>query len=168
VKYPKIHLFRTFIYFIRGEKRATSFIMLRSSSFILCLWSLLGSTVEAALTCDAAFDSETDMCFCEIIEETENNSTAEVYIAGLFDTESYDWGLEIFNFTVSLINNHTDGWNDDIFDDGTFLKWRIADTACDASAAARAYWGLRTENGGVPMHGIVGARCSGASIELVS
>jgi hypothetical protein len=167
VEDPKIHLFRSLMFFIGGEKRAPSFIMLRLSSFILCLWSLLGS-IEAALTCDAAFDYETDMCNCEIIEETANSSIKEVYIAGLFDTESYYWGPEIFNFTVSLINNHTNGWNDEIFDDETFLKWRVANTACDASVAARAYWGLRTENGGVPMHGIVGARCSGASIELVS
>jgi hypothetical protein len=150
--------------------------MVRLSSFILCLWSLLGSTgvflirpIEAALTCGegTAVDFETEVCYCENIQETEDNST-EVYIAGLIDTESYDWALEIFNFTVSLINNHTDGWNDDIFDDGTFLKWRVANTGCDASVAAKAYWDLRTENGGVPMHGIVGARCSSASIGLVS
>jgi hypothetical protein len=157
------------------KKRATLnlIIMLRLSSSILYLWSLLGSTsvillrsTDAALTCGegTALDFETDVCFCEIEEE----SSTEVYIAGLFDTESYDWGQEIFNFTVSLINNHTDGWNDDIFDDGTFLKFDVANTACDASVAATAYWDLRTENGGVPMHGIVGARCSSASIGLVS
>jgi hypothetical protein len=41
-----------------------------------------------------------------------------VYIAGLFD-ENFDWGREISR-PLALINNHSDGWNDDIFNDGTF------------------------------------------------
>jgi len=64
-----------------------------------------------------------------------------------------------------LINDHSDGWFDDVLDDGTVLEWTIADDDCDATTAARAYWDLRTQNGGKP-HGIVGCRCSDASIAV--
>jgi hypothetical protein len=140
------------------------------------LGSLLGSaglfplSTQAQLTCGegTTLDSDTGVCFCEQIDLTaRSNDTKSVYIAGLFDAENFDWGREIFEFTCSLINDHSDGWNDDILNDGTVLKWKVADTKCDGTAAARAYWDLRMENGGVPVHGIVGARCSGASITLV-
>jgi hypothetical protein len=147
---------------------------MKLSSFA-SLVSLLGSaglfplSTQAQLTCGegTTLDSDTDVCLCESDLAASSNDTKSVYIAGLFDTENFDWGREIFETTCSLINNHSDGWNDDILNDGTVLKCKVADTKCDGTVAARAYWDLRKENGGVPMHGIVGARCSGASITLV-
>lgn len=66
---------------------------------------------------------------------------------------------------MSLINDHSDGWFDEVLNDGTVLEYEIADSACRATYAARAYWNLRTRHGGKP-HGIVGCRCSSASIAV--
>ena len=72
---------------------------------------------------------------------------------------------KIFRFTVSLINDHQNGWHDDVLGDGTVLESAIANSACDDTTAARAYWDLRTQNDGPP-HGVVGPRCSGSCIAV--
>jgi hypothetical protein len=41
------------------------------------------------------------------VSPTDKQQSNEVYIAGIFDLNSYDWGADIFNFTVKLIN---EGW----------------------------------------------------------
>ena len=46
------------------------------------------------------------------------------------------------------------------------LEYSLANSNCDSTNATRAYWKLRTANNHRPMHGIVGARCSGASASL--
>ena len=61
---------------------------------------------------------------------------------------------------------HPDGWHDDVLNDGTTLSWTIRDTSCDATTASRAYWDDRTQNGNRPSHGIVGCRCSGATLAV--
>ena len=91
--------------------------------------------------------------------QSQQNS---VYVPALVDTTSFDWAEELYNFTVSLINNHTDGWHDDdLFNDGTIVDWSVVDAACDATHAARAYWDLRSDE--ETIHGLVGCRCSSAS-----
>jgi ABC-type branched-subunit amino acid transport system substrate-binding protein len=82
-----------------------------------------------------------------------------VYIAALFDTTGYEWGALVFNATIAMLNNRTDGWWDDIFLD---IESIIMDAKCTEKAAVDNYWRLRTE-WGKPLHGIVGCRCSGAS-----
>lgn len=72
---------------------------------------------------------------------------------------------QIFRFTIALINDHSDGWFDDVFNDGTIIDWSVMNSACDATFAVRAYWDLRTQNVGKP-HGIVGCRCSSASVAV--
>ncbi|CAJ1958166.1 unnamed protein product [Cylindrotheca closterium] len=84
-------------------------------------------------------------------------STA-VSIAGIFDTSSFSWGEDIFNFAVTRIKNQNAAYQN--------LNSTVVDAACDETTAVRAYWKLRTENFDVPVHGIVGARCSGASVSL--
>jgi len=37
---------------------------------------------------------------------------------------------------------------------------------CDETTTMRSYWKIRTENGNKPMHGVIGARCSGATMAL--
>ncbi len=49
--------------------------------------------------------------------------------------------------------------------DGTELTWSVADSACDGDIAVRKYWEIRTQNRGRP-HGLVGCRCSDASIAV--
>jgi len=96
---------------------------------------------------------------------SEPTEIDKIRIAGIFDFSNFYWIHEIFNFTVSLINNHTDGWHDDIFMDpiegGTILDYSIEDSRCNGPAAAKAYWSLRDD--GTPPHGVVGCRCSSAS-----
>jgi Receptor family ligand binding region len=110
------------------------------------------------------------------------NDTNTIYIAGIVDTGIFPWTQELFNITVALLNNRSDGFFDDIFHNNnnsnsttttTTIEYAIANDDCDETAAAQAYWKLRrtttTANGGYGhpiLHGIVGSRCSGASIAL--
>mmetsp|Transcript_8028 Transcript_8028/g.23887 ORF Transcript_8028/g.23887 Transcript_8028/m.23887 type:complete len:792 (-) Transcript_8028:344-2719(-) len=94
--------------------------------------------------------------------DTDSEAMRAVYVATLFDTSNLKWAPEIFNFAVDLINDHEDGWFDDILDDGTYLETTISNSGCDPHVALPAYWKLRTEWGD-PLHGVVGCRCSGAS-----
>jgi Receptor family ligand binding region len=89
----------------------------------------------------------------------ETNNT--LFIAGLFNTSTYDW-TEIFNFTMTLIQERN-GWHDDILgdDNNTRLEWAMADSACDEDTALQAYWDLTTSH---VVHGVVGTRCSDDSI----
>lgn len=152
------------------------------SLYVCVLLSMLWITFHvtaATVTCGSGtiFDNDTNACQCDIdmecgdsggeeIRELQDvNSEDVVYLAGIFDLTNFDWGRDIFEFTISLINNHDDGWHDDIFNESTRIEYSIADTACDETLAARAYWDLRTLWGG-PMHGFVGCRCSGASIAM--
>eukprot|EP00579_Thalassiosira_antarctica_P016237 CAMPEP_0201944724 /NCGR_PEP_ID=MMETSP0903-20130614/53539_1 /ASSEMBLY_ACC=CAM_ASM_000552 /TAXON_ID=420261 /ORGANISM="Thalassiosira antarctica, Strain CCMP982" /LENGTH=763 /DNA_ID=CAMNT_0048487777 /DNA_START=171 /DNA_END=2460 /DNA_ORIENTATION=- len=87
-----------------------------------------------------------------------------IRILGLFDTENWDWGEELFDYTMSMINDSNDGWQDDILGNGTYLEWDVKNSACDGITALRAYWADRTDNNDVPPHGLLGCRCSAASI----
>ena len=85
--------------------------------------------------------------------------TKPLFLAGILDKDNFDWADIIFNVTIELLNNASNGWHDEDVS-GVEFEYRIEDSACDASQALAAYWKLR------PMHGIIGARCSGASIQL--
>jgi ABC-type branched-subunit amino acid transport system substrate-binding protein len=93
--------------------------------------------------------------------ETRALSTTEegkyVTIAGLFDFGGFTWGAELFDFTVRLINDHEDGWFDDVLE-GVYLNYTLSDEACDERVAVRAYLDLTRSDS--PPHGIVGCRCS--------
>eukprot|EP00538_Stauroneis_constricta_P000233 CAMPEP_0119552200 /NCGR_PEP_ID=MMETSP1352-20130426/5261_1 /TAXON_ID=265584 /ORGANISM="Stauroneis constricta, Strain CCMP1120" /LENGTH=1034 /DNA_ID=CAMNT_0007598393 /DNA_START=93 /DNA_END=3197 /DNA_ORIENTATION=- len=86
-----------------------------------------------------------------------------INIAGIFDTAAFDWGHDIFEAVVAFLNDPADGWHDEIFDAGQFnIHFEIANSGCDPSQAAEAYWDLRTKWQG-DIDAIVGCRCSGAS-----
>ena len=73
---------------------------------------------------------------------------------------------KLFRFTVELLNDHTDGFYDDIFDnDGTIIDWTVSNSACDATTTVRAFWNLRETRGENP-NALIGCRCSSASISL--
>jgi ABC-type branched-subunit amino acid transport system substrate-binding protein len=108
-----------------------------------------------------------------------NDADANVIrLAAHFDTGNHPWAPEMFDFIVGLLNNRTDGWFDDIFDtddgDDTYtndnlrIEYDWADTYCDGTHAARAYWSIRSQHGGIPPMGIVGARCTDDSIAIAT
>jgi ABC-type branched-subunit amino acid transport system substrate-binding protein len=108
---------------------------------------------------DIVFDSERNVCVC--IPPTEDDL---IYIAGIFDTTNFDWGEELFEYTIEGIRK---GWFNDFWAlQEPNLRYAVADADCDETAAARSYWELRQQNNDRPPHGIVGARCSGASKSL--
>jgi ABC-type branched-subunit amino acid transport system substrate-binding protein len=80
-----------------------------------------------------------------------------VTIAGLYDFAGFTWGAELFDFTVRLINDHEDGWFDDVLE-GVYLNYSLSDEKCDQRTAVRAYLNLTRSDS--PPHGIVGCRCS--------
>lgn len=88
-----------------------------------------------------------------------------IYLTGLLDS-SYWWVEDIFGFTVQAYNEgfFTDANGNPL--NNRRLTYDLADSACDEMEAVRAYWRLRTENGNTPPDGVVGCRCSGASLSL--
>jgi ABC-type branched-subunit amino acid transport system substrate-binding protein len=89
-----------------------------------------------------------------------------IYLAGLLDTTAYWWAEDVFRFTVESYN---EGYFKDINGvplNNRPLTYDLADSACDEMEAIRAYWQLRTANGEMPPDGVVGCRCSGASLSL--
>lgn len=131
---------------------------------LLSLSSVFAIGNAQNLTCGADTLAVNDQCLCDTAaclnttgtDVTELLDENVVYLAGIFDVANYGWGSTIFNFTVSLLNDKTDGWHDDVLLD-TEIRYSIGDAACDADKAVAAYWNLR------PMHAVVGCRCSGAS-----
>ena len=86
-----------------------------------------------------------------------------IRILGLFDTENWEWGEELFTTTTQMINDPTNGWHDELMMNTSF-EYDVRNSACDGSTASKEYWAHRTENGGVPPHGLMGCRCSSSSI----
>ena len=87
-----------------------------------------------------------------------------IRILGLFDTENWEWGEELFTTTLQMINDPTNGWHDELMMNTSFIEYDVRNSACDGSTASKEYWAYRTENGGVPPHGLMGCRCSSSSI----
>jgi ABC-type branched-subunit amino acid transport system substrate-binding protein len=140
----------------------------RSFSFLwfTCLgatrFSVTGQTTNATATVPA--DEWT--CPAPSIADDPN----KLFLGGIIDTTAFTWIPDIFEYTVQLINQG--GWRDDVLqgfgpDEGDLkLSYAIGNSECSESAAVRRYWELRTQNQNIPPHGIIGARCSEASIAL--
>ena len=144
-------------------------------------------SVFAATTCavGTSRDNSTDSCVCdantlertrchdkpttarrnEDVEGYDNDAIDTVYIAGLFDTDNFGWGESLFHHVVDMINDRTDGWYDHLFSDGATIMANVSNSMCDPDIAARKYWDLKT-SWGSPLHGVVGCRCSGASMSV--
>jgi len=99
-----------------------------------------------------------------------------VRIACLYDKAGFPWAEGLIEYTIQALNNHTDGFFDDIFDSGEYvLDYEIEDEACNPDAAVGAYLTLTRggENSTVgdednknKIHAIMGGRCSGASVAM--
>ena len=103
---------------------------------------------------------------------TTVDDTDVVTIAGVFDTDSFEWGRELLDSTVSWLNS-PEGRQSISAPSNTYprFEWDLENAACDPTTASRAYWKVRNrhidESGnGNRIHGIIGARCSGASIAI--
>ena len=102
----------------------------------------------------------------EANDSCEENATGHVYFAGIFDQETggyANFSKHHFDLTVQLINNKTDGFWDDLLPD-TEIKSIRAHSGCSEHLGAPAYWSIR--KWGKPLHGVVGARCSGPSMAI--
>lgn len=90
-------------------------------------------------------------------------SDGKVYMAGVFDTAHLDT-IDHFQLAVSMIKDRNDGWHDDLLTD-TALETVVEDGGCDGAVAGPAYYKMKNQ-WGAPLHGIVGCRCSGASMAV--
>jgi len=139
---------------------------LRAISFLA--FSLLSYLSAADMACGPGtiWDTNANQCRCDAAACNGGiDDTSKVYIAGLFDTNNFDWGVDIFNAIVEFINDKNDGWFDDLFLDGAQLVGRVSDAGCDPDIAVGEYWELQN-NWGRPLSGVVGCRCSGASMAV--
>ena len=106
-------------------------------------------------------------CSCSDVEEQQDDPNV-ITLAGIFDLTVYDWGRDVFDVTVQLLQQGKWG----VLPAGTTsttatrIEYYLQDTQCDEITAIRRYWDVRTENGDRPPQGIVGCRCSGASMGL--
>ena len=91
-------------------------------------------------------------------------STGDVYVGGLFDYRVAD--RHHFSFAAELINNKSDGFRDELLPDVT-LRVETRDSGCDAVRATSAAWDL-AHDWGQPLHGVIGARCSSASMGVAT
>ena len=94
-----------------------------------------------------------------------------IYLAGLMDLGSYPWASDIMECTVQQINN--DYFS--VFDRSSIsssttkqtVQVLVKDSQCSENKAVQGYWDIRQDVlGGRPPDGIVGARCSGASVTV--
>jgi ABC-type branched-subunit amino acid transport system substrate-binding protein len=92
------------------------------------------------------------------------SGSGDVYVGGLFDYRITDH--EHFTFAAQLINNKTDGFYDDLLPNLT-LQTTTRDSGCSANQATTKVWELSTA-WGEPLHGIIGARCSSASMGVAT
>ena len=108
----------------------------------------------------------TDMCEASCPSE-EAAASGRVYIAGIFDQQDDGSYVEEikhhFQLAVALLNNHSDGMWDDVLSDAV-VEHTMADSGCSEILGAPAYWSVR--EWGQPLHGVIGCRCSGASMAV--
>ena len=87
-------------------------------------------TSSSSFACGPDTFLEDDVCHCDrnvvcANAALENNT---IFLAGILDTKNYPWAKEVFELVARLINNHTDGWHDDVLDDGTVFDFQIANS----------------------------------------
>lgn len=166
------------------------------------------------------FDAGTNTCLgCSSLflqeggEDDGSGTGGAIAIAGIFDTDNFPWGEDLFRITVEMIQGGE--FDSAVFDAATTktgntsssskqllasslssmvaeiggIDYSVTNSACDEATASRAYWKTRTvstttstadktNSSGTPsllqlcrqrrrhLQGIVGARCSGASVAV--
>ncbi len=81
----------------------------------------------------------------------------------------FEWGPDIFNLTIDMLNDHHDGMWDDFLDNETFIDRISRNDSCIEAKAVDKYWNeVRTHwrpYAQLP-HAVIGCHCSGASSVL--
>jgi ABC-type branched-subunit amino acid transport system substrate-binding protein len=87
----------------------------------------------------------------------------ELNIGALFGAQDeFAWMSDVFKCTISAINNHSDGWYDDLLKD-TVIEFQIADPNCDDQSSIHAFYDIkRAWNESI--NAIIGPRRSGGVI----
>eukprot|EP01047_Picozoa_sp_COSAG01_P076785 COSAG01_NODE_13603_length_1560_cov_2.313484_1_plen_361_part_01 len=124
---------------------------------------------DAAVSCGAGTSYVPATGSCTADCSATATATGHVYLAGIFElasnTSFVNYIKHHFTLAVDLINNHTDGVWDDVLMDAQ-IKLNTADSHCSEQHGAPAYLAMR--EWGKPLHGVIGAGCSGASIAVAS
>ena len=94
------------------------------------------------------------------LQNTGELQNAGISLAGILDTSNFYWAETIFSVTVDLLNDKNNGFFDDELSSLGTISYQVLDAACDGYTALSHYWWVR------PVDGVIGARCSGASIPL--
>jgi hypothetical protein len=144
---------------------------LRAAVALGILLSLPRAPVTMAVSCGAgtSYVPATASCCTFSACSANGSATGHVYLGGVFDVSSAvgyaDYTKHHFTLAVDLINNHTDGLWDDVLTDAQ-IQISMADSDCNELKAAPAYWGIR--DWGQPLHGVIGCRCSAASMAVAA
>jgi len=108
--------------------------IIKASIAILVITKAAGPASAANLTCGSGTFLDEEVCLCDRDLACANEAEApveasnKIFLAGILDTDTFPWAAEVFDLVVSLLNNHTDGWNDDVLDDGTVVDFGIANS----------------------------------------
>lgn len=89
-----------------------------------------------------------------------------VRLAFVIDEAFKAWDEDLVKYVIQMLNDKTDGWYDDLFSDGTTIEYEFRHASCEPSSSSLAYWDMRSDWNGTAPHGVIGARCSSASMEL--
>ena len=144
---------------------SSSLGLLLASAIIIVGIQETAAQSSGACGTDTVFNPQNNQCVCAASQPLDSG---RIYLGGLLDLNSYPWGPDIFKFTVQQINNN----NFPILDRSKFpnnnaaVEYSLKDSKCSENVAVQEYWKLRQELGNRPPHGLIGARCSGASVSV--
>ena len=83
-----------------------------------------------------------------------------IKLAGIVDTTNYAWAETLFAVTIKLLNDPNNGFFDNLSAPLPPISYEVLDGGCDGYTALASYWLVQ------PVHALIGARCTGASIPL--
>ena len=125
------------------------------------------TTTTTLTSCGTDTVLQNNQCVCAATPSS-GGMGGTLFLGGLLDLTSYPWATNIFEFTAQQIN--TTPASSQLFAAVDVAKFPqgvthvLRDSQCSESVAVQEYWKLRQEYG--TPHGVIGARCSGASSSL--
>jgi ABC-type branched-subunit amino acid transport system substrate-binding protein len=126
-----------------------------------------GGPSSCAATCGAGttFIPSINECHSSC---SEDNITGNLYFLGVHNDNHHNDAINHiahhFHAVSSILNNHSDGLWDDILN-GTLIETMDVDGQCDGAVAAPGFWNAK-KTWGRPLHGVIGAGCSGSSAAI--